>query len=276
MLTHTKSKLSNCSFPPEIIEVPGASLSNGHNGHIDVQLYLPDRENGFYRGTRFEWAGVIRSLRYRGHECFGQWKKFHSPQYPDCITGSSGRISGGGDARSRFPSCEGGRSLFAPPRRAAHNWSGEFVRFSTYPILDASGWTITQSRRQLRFQHSALSFAEMGYRFQKLVSVEENAPRQSLLHRIENTGRIPIDTRHYYHNFLCMDGVPPGALPRTRSVRRVHRAAVTSEAVGSKRDGVYSVFASPWRRFQVQAALPQRAAPSKVQTSIPTRVPLPT
>jgi hypothetical protein len=24
-----------------------------------VKLYLPDAEHGFYRGTRFDWSGVV-------------------------------------------------------------------------------------------------------------------------------------------------------------------------------------------------------------------------
>jgi hypothetical protein len=29
------------------------------NQHIQAKLYLPDSQNGFYRGTRFDWSGVI-------------------------------------------------------------------------------------------------------------------------------------------------------------------------------------------------------------------------
>jgi len=191
-----------------MVEFPSACLSNGC---IDVQLYLPDSENGFYRGTRFEWSGVIRSLRYRGHECFGQWKDFHSPQYHDCITGPAGEFQAEDTPDHDFPRVkEGDLFLRLGVGLLMKTGGGEFARFSTYPIRDASGWTITESPRRLSFQHSGSSSTGMSYRFKKVVSVEESAPRLSLLHRIENTGRIPIVTRHYYHNFLCMDGIPPG------------------------------------------------------------------
>ncbi len=49
---------------------PEAGISNGS---IDAKLYLPDADRGYYRGTRFDWSGVIPSLRYKGHEYFGQW-----------------------------------------------------------------------------------------------------------------------------------------------------------------------------------------------------------
>lgn len=191
-----------------MVGFPSTTLSNGL---IDVQLCLPDSESGFYRGTRFEWSGVIRSLRYRGHECYGQWKEFHDPQFHDCITGPAGEFQAESTPDEDFTRVKEGDSfLRLGVGLLMKRGSGEFVRFSTYPVVDASGWTTTESPLRLSFQHAASSPTGMGYRFQKVASVEENAPRLSLLHRIENTGRIPIETRHYYHNFLCMDGIPPG------------------------------------------------------------------
>ncbi len=33
--------------------------------------HLPDAENGMYRATRFDWSGVIGSVKYKGHEYLG-------------------------------------------------------------------------------------------------------------------------------------------------------------------------------------------------------------
>ncbi len=41
------------------------------NGVIHAKVYLPDPEHGYYRGSRFDWAGVIASLICGGHEYFG-------------------------------------------------------------------------------------------------------------------------------------------------------------------------------------------------------------
>ena len=37
------------------------------NGQIKVTVNLPDAAKGFYKGTRFDWSGVIEDLEYRGH-----------------------------------------------------------------------------------------------------------------------------------------------------------------------------------------------------------------
>ena len=68
-----------CSSP-----YPRASLSNGV---VKADFYLPDPARGYYRGTRFEWSGVISSLRYKGHEYFGYWKETHDPMVHEDLTG---------------------------------------------------------------------------------------------------------------------------------------------------------------------------------------------
>ncbi len=65
-------------------DAPEAGISNGA---IDAKLYLPDARQGYYRGTRFDWSGVIYSLRYKGHEYFGPWFEKYAPQTHDAIAG---------------------------------------------------------------------------------------------------------------------------------------------------------------------------------------------
>ena len=46
-------------------DFPQAELSNGR---IVVKIDLPDAHTGYYRGTRFDWSGMIQSVVYNGHE----------------------------------------------------------------------------------------------------------------------------------------------------------------------------------------------------------------
>jgi hypothetical protein len=43
------------------------------NGLVNVSFYIPDSDLGFYRGTRFDWSGIIYSLKYKGEEYYGSW-----------------------------------------------------------------------------------------------------------------------------------------------------------------------------------------------------------
>ena len=43
------------------------------NGVMTATIYLPDATNAYYRGTRFDAAGVIGKLEYRGHTFYAPW-----------------------------------------------------------------------------------------------------------------------------------------------------------------------------------------------------------
>ncbi len=57
------------------------------NGLIHSSLYLPNTENGYYRGSRFDWSGIISDLKYKGHTYYGQWFTKYDPRIHDAIMG---------------------------------------------------------------------------------------------------------------------------------------------------------------------------------------------
>ena len=44
------------------------------NDTLKLTVFLPDSENGYYRGTRFDWSGLVGQAEYKGHTFFGPWK----------------------------------------------------------------------------------------------------------------------------------------------------------------------------------------------------------
>jgi len=63
------------------------------NGLIHARLYLPDSKDGYYRGSRFDWSGVMPKLEYQGHSYFGQWFDKYSPTIHDAIMGPAEAFS---------------------------------------------------------------------------------------------------------------------------------------------------------------------------------------
>src|ERR1051326_1619195 len=53
------------------------------NGSLRVRIYLPDARSGFYRGTRFDWSGVIGGLEYAGHQYYEPWFQRTDPHVHD-------------------------------------------------------------------------------------------------------------------------------------------------------------------------------------------------
>ena len=63
-------------------DFPQAEIANGQ---MRVKIYLPDSKNGYYRGTRFDWSGVISALEYQGHNYYGPWFDRVDPAVNDFI-----------------------------------------------------------------------------------------------------------------------------------------------------------------------------------------------
>src|SRR4051794_15034193 len=70
---------------------PQASISSRQ---IKAQLYLPDAKTGYYRGTRFDWSGVIYSLEYQGHDYYGPWYQGRRDDVRDFVYEGSDIIAG--------------------------------------------------------------------------------------------------------------------------------------------------------------------------------------
>ena len=89
-------------------EAPRRTISNGM---VHAEVYLPDPERGFYRGTRFDWAGIIGSLTSGDHQYFGSWYSEHDPLKHDCITGPAEEFQGESDPDVEYPLVDTGAAF---------------------------------------------------------------------------------------------------------------------------------------------------------------------
>ena len=181
------------------------------NRAIEAQVFLPDGDCGFYRGTRFDWSGIVASLRYRDHEYISPWKNFHDPLFHDCITGPAEEFEGADTPERDFQiAAEGSPFLRLGVGLLRKAGEGSFQRFHTYPLVDATGWQAFAGCDRVEFQHTAASPTGLSYRYRKTVRLDARGPILWLEHSLVNAGRIPIVTRQYNHNFFRIDDILPG------------------------------------------------------------------
>ena len=179
---------------------PQAEISNSQ---IRAKLYLPDAQDGYYRGTRFDWSGVISSLEWNGHSYFGQWFDRYDPKIHDAIQGpveeflTNGSGLGYEEAKPGEPFVKIGVGALRRPDETP------FRQFHTYEIADAGKWTVRQSRDAIQFTQELGDTNGYAYVYGKTVRLEGN--RLILEHRLRNTGRKAISTSVYEHNFFMLD-----------------------------------------------------------------------
>jgi hypothetical protein len=181
---------------------PTASITNKL---IEAQLYLPDAKDGYYRGPRFDWSGVMSDLKYKNHTYFGQWFDTYSPTLHDAIMGPVDAFDAIGFAEAkpgeRFLKIGIG-TLVKPDDKPWH-FAGQ------YEIVDPGKWKVKKKSDQVEFVHQHV-WNDYGYTYTKVVRLEPGKPELTLLHTLKNTGSRVLETNVYNHNFFVIDKQPTG------------------------------------------------------------------
>jgi hypothetical protein len=186
-------------------QFPQAEISNSS---VRATIYLPDAQSGYYRGTRFDWSGVIASLKWNGHEYFGQWFDRYDPKIHDAITGPVEEFLTG-ESGLGYVEAKPGESFVRIGVGAARKPDEPaYRRFETYEIVDPGKWTVHKSSDKIEFIHELGDTAGYSYVYRKTLRLAKDS--LVLEHRLKNTGKKRIATSVYNHNFFTMDRQPTG------------------------------------------------------------------
>jgi hypothetical protein len=186
-------------------QFPQAELSNAS---IRATIYLPDAQSGYYRGTRFDWSGVVASLKWNGHEYFGPWFERHDPKIHDAITGPVEEFLTGESGLGYEEAKEGERFVRIGVGAVRKPVEKAYRRFETYEILDPGKWTVNKGESSIEFVHELGDTNGYAYVYRKTLRLAGDS--LILEHSLRNTGRKAIATSVYNHNFFTLDRQPTG------------------------------------------------------------------
>ena len=204
----------------EAADHPQATLSNGR---VKADLYLPDAEKGFYRGTRFDWAGTVARLEANGHTYFAPWFARFDPNLRDIEFDPALNGWAAGPASANIGPVEEFRTAIGYREAAV---GGTFLKvgvgmlrkpqeedyrfFNRYEIVNGGAWAVRQAADRVEFVHELTDESGYGYVYVKTLRLPEGKSELILEHSLENTGRKAIETPVYNHNFIVIDGQPTG------------------------------------------------------------------
>jgi hypothetical protein len=201
---------------------PQAAISNGV---LDAKLYLPDAQQGYYRGTRFDWSGVISSLKYKGHDYFGQWFETYDPKTHDAIMGPVEEFLTDGAGLGYAEAKPGGNFIRIGVGVARKPEEPAYQRFRTYEIVDPGRRKIRKGRDWVEFTQELSSDTGYAYVYKKTVRLAKGKPVMTIEHSLRNTGKLAIATAVYDHNFFVIDGQPTGPESVVRFPFEAHAVA---------------------------------------------------
>jgi hypothetical protein len=197
---------------------PQAEISNGQ---LRVLIYLPDAAAGYFRGTRFDWAGVIGRLEYRNHVFYAPWFSGTDPSLRD-YTATATEVIAGPNTAITGPVEEFQRNLgydeAAPGgtfmkigvgvlRKPAEG--GAYSNYRLYDIVDGGQRTVETRPDAVTFTQEVRDASSgYGYAYTKTVRLMPGQPEMRLEHRLRNTGARRLENAVYNHNFLTIDGLP--------------------------------------------------------------------
>lgn len=176
------------------------------NGRITARITTPDLERGFYRGTRFDQAGVITSLTLGGREFYGPWFDRTAPEVLDYTYTDDGLVAGPDSAVSGpveefapldFKPAPGlfvkiGVGVLRQPDTAPYD------HYRHYQIVDVG-------KRETHVTQDSVTFVQTlpgRYIYEKALRLVPGTTRLLIEHRLKNISKVAIKTTVYDHNFL--------------------------------------------------------------------------
>lgn len=169
------------------------------NESLKITLRLPDGESGYYRGTRFDWAGVFESIIYDGCNYSEQWFETYSPVKHDAVWGPAEEFGSIGYDEVR----PGGAFLKIGVGMLERPDDQPYDRFRLHKILDYGQREFSVEPGSAVYRHVLDSETGYGYDYVKKISViGENS--FSIEHKLLNTGTLSLKTDVYNHNFFTL------------------------------------------------------------------------
>ncbi len=184
------------------INPPQAEITNGL---IHASLYLPDIRDGYYRGSRFDWSGVISDLQYDGHTYYGQWFTKYDPRLHDAIMGPVEDFYpiGFNEAKPGESYLKIGIGMLIRPDTM------QYSIVPPYEIKNPGTWNVKTKSNRVEFLHT-LHDSSYSYLYKKTVELIKGKPEMIISHTLKNTGAKIIETEVYDHNFFMLDNQPSG------------------------------------------------------------------
>ena len=198
--------LSALVFTAEINTAEDFPEANITNGIVNAKLYLPDMNNGYYQGTRFDWSGVIPSLEYKGHTYFSKWFDIYNPKIHDAISGPVEEFVAldFSDTKAGADFVKIGVGVLKKPNDKPYNFA------TNYEITEHGKRTVKRKNDVVEFTHELTDKTGYGYVYTKIVKLTKGKPELVLEHSLKNTGKKTISTSVYNHNFFMIDHEPTG------------------------------------------------------------------
>lgn len=181
---------------------PKARISNGI---VEATIALPDPVKGYYRGIRFEQAGMVYSLKAGGHEFIaGSLPESHDPFWE--VSGPAGEFSEAVGFQEPGLDCflKIGVGLFERPFAKDYAFGWLFIPKELFK------WDCEAKESSIEFRQKVSTPQGWAYEYVKRLSLPAGSSELLVEHSLKNLGTRRLASSHYSHNYFLVDRLPPG------------------------------------------------------------------
>jgi hypothetical protein len=196
------------------------------NGKMQAVVFLPDRDTGYYRATRFDWSGIVACVAVNGHKFFVEWTPY-DPLKNDSITGPVEEFRMDSGVMGHYPptsplttirtqaigydEAKPGEAFLKPGVGMLRKINDRpYSSGALYPVVDGGTWTTKVTKGSIAFRQVLNGSEGYAYVYTKTLSLDPNGMGMTLRHTFKNTGTKMINTKVYDHDFFVFDDRPAG------------------------------------------------------------------
>jgi hypothetical protein len=176
---------------------------------LRATLYEPDSQKGYYRGTRFDWSGLVSRVDYGRHTFFCEFKQEHDPLNHDDICGTAEEF--GIESAPSYAEAKAGEPFIKIGIGVLERADdAPYAFWKRYKIRTPGYWREVHLPAKINYRQNLHGPDGWDYDYTKIVELVSGVPELKIRRRLQNTGTRTIETDHYGHNFLRIDNVPAG------------------------------------------------------------------
>jgi len=181
-------------------------------GQLEVEIFLPCYENGYYRGPRFDWSGMTNQIKWNGHTFLCSSAVTADMDFRACGTAEElcmGIFNTPGPLGYEKTAVGGG--FVKPGVGILEKNSDDKYRFEQpYKIIKPLKWDVQSGNNWIEFSQWLLEHNGWGYCYTKRITLSEDKHEIVIVRTLENLGSKTINATHYCHNYLLFDDDPVG------------------------------------------------------------------
>lgn len=221
---------------------------------LSAWVFLPDAEEGFYRGGRFDWSGIVAQVEYQGTTFLTRYHEGeHDPHLQDAVAGLVDEF--GIHRPLGYEQASPGETFLKIGVGELRRSSGDpYDSFEAYEVVDPGTWTVESRGDRARFIQEITGPRGWGYRYTKEIMLDETQPVLISKRQLENIGTRKIETTHYNHHFIRINDRDVGSgyhlelpfVPRIEAVNQDGWMTIAGSVAGLAHDPVPGVL---WARL---------------------------